>query len=123
MAERLHVLVVEDDPLVLDTIRQFLESDFRISSAVNVGDACACLRTSHLDLALVDYLLPGGRGETVIKLAMELGVPVVEMSGYPQEILAMEGSPRPHLTKPFRMNELLATVKAALKDGAQRIRP
>lgn len=110
----LHILVVEDDPLVLDYIQQCLESKFRISSATNVDDACACLRTSYVDLAIVDYLLPGGRGETVIKLATELCVPVVEMSGYPQEIAAMAGSSRPHLTKPFHMDELLTTIKTVL---------
>ena len=43
MADRAHVLIVEDETLVLETLQEILEADYHVSNVRTVGDACACL--------------------------------------------------------------------------------
>ena len=54
MADRFHILIVEDDPLIVDVMVASLESDYRVSSVNTVGAALAFLRTSHVDVVLID---------------------------------------------------------------------
>ena len=116
MANRFHILIVEDDPLIVDVMVAALESEYRVSSVNTVGAALAFLRTSHVDVVLVDNVLPDGRGTEVVRLASGLGAAAIEMSGYPQVMEDLERSDRLHLLKPFGVQALLCTVENALKD-------
>ena len=60
MANGIHILIVEDEPLVLDVLQTMLETEYRVSSASTVEEAHAILRTSHIDLVLIDAVLPDG---------------------------------------------------------------
>jgi DNA-binding NtrC family response regulator len=114
MANSLHVLIVEDEPLIVDVVQATLELEYRVSSANTVGDALAILRTSHVDVVLVDNL-PDGRGAEVAGVAESLGATVIEMSGYPEVMAELERSARPHLFKPFGAEGLLSTIAAVLQ--------
>jgi CheY-like chemotaxis protein len=116
MGSRFHVLVVEDEPLVLDIIETTLEEEYRVSSARTVGEAHAILQTSHIDVALIDNVLPDGRGDEVAAFAEEVGAIVIKMTGYSPESVDQDTSGRPHLFKPFALNTLLSTVGNALHD-------
>jgi two-component system, OmpR family, catabolic regulation response regulator CreB len=114
MADRIHILIVEDDPFIVDVIVASLESEYRVSSVDTVGTALAFLRTSHVDIVLVDTGLPDGRGTEVACFASTLGAAVIEMSGYPQVIDNLERSERLYLLKPFGVQALLSAIKDAL---------
>ena len=114
MASRFHVLVVEDEPLVLDVIQATLEDSYLVSSAGTVEEANAILRTSHIDVALIDNVIPDGRGADVAIVAEEVGVTIIKMTGYSSESVDQDASGRPHLFKPFALNTLLSTVESAL---------
>ena len=119
MASRFHILVVEDEPFVLDALQTTLETEYRVSSAGTVEEAHAILRTSHVDIALIDSVLPDGRGAEVAVFAERTGTPVIEMTGYAPEHVGLDASDRQHLFKPFGANVLLSTVWHALH-GNQR---
>jgi CheY-like chemotaxis protein len=57
MTNRSHILIVEDDPLVVEVMVASLESDYHVSSVNTVAAALAFLRTSHVDVALIDKIL------------------------------------------------------------------
>jgi two-component system response regulator PilR (NtrC family) len=116
MANGSHILIVEDEPFVLDVLQTILENEYRVSSASTVEEAQAILQTSHIDVALIDSFLPDGRGADVAALAEKLGAAVIEMTGHPQEQVALDESLRQHLFKPFGANVLLSTVGQALHD-------
>ena len=84
MTDRSHILIVEDDPLVVEVMVASLESDYHVSSVNTVAAALAFLRMSRVDVALIDKILPDGRGTEVAWLAGNIGAAVIEMSGYPQ---------------------------------------
>lgn len=112
MAEKAHILLVEDDPLVLEVLEAILIDEYQTSTARTVSDALACLNCQHIDLILLDTVLPDGKGESIAIFADNCRIPVISVSGYPDEI----GSQRPHLTKPFKSDALLDAVKEALSE-------
>ena len=56
-----------------------------MSTAGTVGDACAFLRNSDVDLVLVDWGLPDGHGDAVAAYAETRHVAAIMMSGYAAE--------------------------------------
>ena len=113
MADQKHVLIVDDDPLILDILKLMLEPAYRTSRAISVTEAAASLDQTHFDLLLTDYLLADGRGTTLLAQAKQLGVPAILMTGYPNEVGAEQLDRKP-LIKPFVMTALLAEIQTAL---------
>ena len=87
MANGFHVLIVEDEPLVLDALKTTLETEYRVSSVRTIEEAYAILRTSRIDVALIDSVLPDGRGAEVTVRAERAGATVIEMTGYSPEYM------------------------------------
>jgi two-component system, OmpR family, catabolic regulation response regulator CreB len=117
MASRWHILIVEDEPSVLEVLQETLEESYRVSSVGTVGDACAFLRTSHVDLVLVDWGLPDGHGDVVAAYAETRNVAAIMMSGHPNGMDGVQNNSRPYLMKPFGLKTLSATVSSALDRG------
>ena len=117
MGSRLHILIVEDQPLVSEVLQAMLEAEYRVSSVTTISEARACLRTSHIDLVLADWGLPDGHGDTVAEFAEHRGVPTVIMSGHPASMDGSTVHSRPHLMKPFRVAELERAIESVLKSG------
>ena len=116
MASGFQVLIVEDEASVLDVLQTMLEMEYRVSSASTVEEALAILRTSHIDVALIDAVLPDGRGADLAVFAEKVGAAVIEMTGYPQDMVDLDAGGRQHLFKPFGANLLLETVGHVLHE-------
>ena len=114
MAVKCRILVVEDQPLVAETIASALSDEYDVVCGASASDALEALERGTSDLVLLDCLLPGGRAADVIALADRLGVPVVLMSGDIERIDALQDGTRPFLAKPFSMDALLETTRNAL---------
>ena len=114
MSGRFHVLIVEDEPLIVEVLHGILESKYRVSSAYTIREALAFLRTSHVDVVLLDSILPDGRGIEVSSVAEANGAVVIEMSGYPQEMYDLQRSNRIFLCKPFGPEVVLSTIENAI---------
>jgi len=110
-----HILIVEDEPMVADVLQATLESTYRVNSVGTVQEALAFMQTSHVDVALVDSILPDGRGTDVISFAARVGTAVISMSGYPADMAGVRSDQR-HLSKPFGAGVLLITVKETLHE-------
>lgn len=108
----MRVLVVDDEPSVLESVSQILQIDRHvITTAVDAEDALVKFGSTEFDLALVDLRLPGMQGD---ELAREMnrrraGVPVVLMAGMPIT------KPLPGtalvLQKPFSVDELRDAIR------------
>jgi len=109
--ERLHILVVEDDPLVAEVVADVLADRYVTSRAETAAAALVCLRAGRIDAMLLDCTLPGGLDARLVPTADELGVPVVLMSGYPEPATEVAGGGRPFLPKPFPLATLLTTLQ------------
>ncbi|HJS85861.1 MAG TPA: response regulator [Acetobacteraceae bacterium] len=106
------ILVVEDDPLVSETILCVLEEHYQVTLASSVCGAASCLREEPFDIVLLDCILPGGKVADLIAQAERHGASVVLTSGDPEQIEALGGGRLPFLAKPFSLNRLLDLLAA-----------
>lgn len=114
MASLLHVLVVEDEPLVRDVIVDALDGIYRTSHAETAAGAMDRLREGNVDAMLLDCTLPGGLDPALVPMADQSGVPVILMSGYPDLMERVPGGNRPAIQKPFSLTALLDTIERAV---------
>lgn len=115
------ILLVDDDPLIRQLGRELLEHlGFRVATA---GDALQALTVFQslgaVDLAILDYHLPGGDGEQLFRelRARDAGVRVLMATGFltPQEEARLQaGGVQGIIYKPFRLAELQQRIQAAL---------
>ncbi len=114
------VLVADDNPGVLETLKLTLgEKHYEVLTASSVAQALAALRAHAIDLVVLDYCLPDGPGSDVLQvIRRELpSLPVIVTTGYGSETLCsrlFRLGIRDYLSKPFKMDELLATVRELL---------
>lgn len=116
-----NILLVEDDQSIADEVRDDLIS--RGYVVEHIGDGAAALRAvqaRHYDLLIVDRLLPGLDGLTVIERLRSLGVrtPVLvlsALSAVDDRVRGLKAGGDDYLTKPFAFMELAARVEALLR--------
>jgi len=121
---RVGILVIDDNPDVLAlTRRYFAEPIFDVVTAQNAveGQAILANRDQHVDVVLLDLILPDGDPIDVFLQirAVKPGIPIVIMSGYhDDERLAelMELGAAKFLKKPFSRKDLRATVRHILEE-------
>jgi DNA-binding response OmpR family regulator len=118
MKER--IIVVEDEPVLLETLVYNLEQEGYEVEAISDGLAALELaRKTPPDLMVLDIMLPGLDGFEITRLLRQnLRFPVLMLTARDDEIdrvLGLELGADDYLTKPFSMRELVARVKAQLR--------
>ncbi len=108
-----HLLVVEDEPLIAFDTEYFLtESKFTVVATVDrVSDALAVIESgSAIDLVLADVSLSDGSGLDVARAALAKGVPVLFVTGNcPIEATTLAAG---CLSKPYSQRDLLGAIAA-----------
>jgi CheY-like chemotaxis protein len=109
------VLVVDDDPSILDTVTSILSSEgFHVMAAGGGEEALALLHSWHPTLVLLDMRMPIMDGWAVARAMQEAGskVPIVVMTAAESaKRWAEEIGAAGHLAKPFGLDELLECVE------------
>jgi DNA-binding NtrC family response regulator len=119
MAQPRRVLVVDDDPLVRETVEELLED--RGMRAKVVGDGAAALAAAEaeeFDVVLSDIRMPGRDGMEILPELRELrpATPVILMTGFASidsAVEAMRAGAFDYLTKPFKSDAMLAALERA----------
>lgn len=124
---QVRVLVVEDEPLIAEDIREILDNiDFCVSGVVYNGhDALLELKTNPPDMALLDINLGGDLDGIQIGdvINNEIGIPFVYLTSYADRATidrAKPTLPGGYLVKPFDEKDLFATLEIALFNFSQR---
>jgi two-component system chemotaxis response regulator CheY len=113
------VLVVEDDAAVSHMIAQILRAEGYESSAASEGrSALAILRSGSFDVVILDVMLPGMDGISILKSIREEpslnGVAVLMLSAKTDDATTWAGWRAGcdyYMTKPFDPDELLTILK------------
>jgi len=111
-----HVLVVDDDPLILEVVVRALAcAELRISTARRVSVAKDILVRQTVDLVIADARIPGETGIELARAAGDLGIDTIIISG-DREWTAEQGiTPDQYLAKPFDLRDLRRLVAARLE--------
>ncbi|HLQ36112.1 MAG TPA: response regulator transcription factor [Chloroflexota bacterium] len=114
------VLVVDDDPIMRDTLAYNLRREgYECFLAVDGTQALGMARTERPDLVLLDLMMPGIDGLEVCRmLRRESDLPILILTAKDDEfdkVLGLEVGADDYITKPFSIRELLARVKAHLR--------
>ncbi|RXF75572.1 response regulator [Hansschlegelia zhihuaiae] len=122
----MRVLVVEDDPLLLDGLRVGLGLAGATCDVVSsCGDAEAALATSTFDAVVLDRMLPDGSGLDVLKRLRAGGdlTPILLLTALDEtsdRIDGLDAGADDYLGKPFDLEELAARIRAIARRGAGR---
>src|ERR687896_1658141 len=114
------ILVVEDEPQLRNLLRLYLERDgHRVTEAGDGPSALAAFDADPSDLVILDLMLPGMQGETVLEALRDAGeVPVLITSAKrsdAERIAGLRAGADDYLAKPFNPHELTARVAAILR--------
>jgi len=116
------ILVVDDEQSYRDALRIALEREgFRVEVAADGVEAIARFDAIHPALVLLDVMLPRLSGVDVCRqIRTRSQVPIIMVTARNAEIDAVVGlevGADDYVTKPFRLRELVARVRAALRRG------
>lgn len=120
MRDRARILVVEDEPQLRSLLRLYLEREGYLVTDVGDGvSALAAYDASGADLVVLDLMLPGMQGETVLEELRERdAVPILITSAKRSDVERIAGlraGADDYLAKPFNPRELTARVAAILR--------
>lgn len=117
----LRILVVDDEPSVLNVLCSILrKEEFEVVPCASGQEALAELTRQEFDLILTDIHMAPMDGIELLHRAREIcpTTPVVLLTGYGSvktAVEAMKGGAFDYCTKPFKIDELLATLRRGLK--------
>lgn len=120
MAEPL-ILLVEDDPRLRDLLERYLASQaLRVRAVANLAGMRAQLAQHHVDLIVLDLMLPDGDGLTACRDLRAAGdqTPILILTARGDDvdrIIGLEIGADDYLPKPCNPRELLARIRAVLR--------
>jgi two-component system, OmpR family, response regulator len=114
------VLVVDDEPTLVATLKYNLEREgYRVLAAGDGDKAINLARSERPDLLILDLMLPSVDGLEVCRiLRREMSLPILMLTarvGEVDKVVGLEIGADDYVTKPFSTRELLARVRALLR--------
>jgi two-component system, OmpR family, response regulator len=129
MNDKRKILIVDDDPDILETFRFFLEvSDFEVLTAQNGYEAYGAARSTLPDLIVLDVMLPYKNGYEVCRILKEhirkgivsKNIPIIILTGRQidnskeESIIKTWSQADEHLFKPVEMDHLVERINYLL---------
>ncbi len=124
----IQILLVEDDPALARGIQVNLELEgYKYLRADSLKAALAFNEKEKIDLVVLDLGLPDGHGFDFLKKVREAGsrLPIIILTAQTDEDTVVEGlqlGANDFMRKPFGTKELLARIKAVLREPVRRER-
>ncbi|MBN1188508.1 MAG: response regulator transcription factor [Dehalococcoidales bacterium] len=119
MADK-HILVIEDDTTLLEMLKyNLIKEGYEVATATDGVQGLESARTQKPDFIILDVMLPKMNGFEVCRiLRQEMTVPIFILTAKDDEIdkvVGLDLGADDYLTKPFKMRELLARIRAIFR--------
>jgi DNA-binding response OmpR family regulator len=121
IAQKKKILFVDDDPLVLDSLKNVLEAEgYYVDFAINGREAIEKSNSHFYNLAIVDWRLPDIYGTTLLTQIKETipRMPKIMLTGYPSKELsdlAIKNGADAFIIKPANVKVLLSKIDELLR--------
>jgi DNA-binding NtrC family response regulator len=115
------LLVIDDEKVFCDTVRDFLESDQLDVLAAHTGaEGLNVCSSRKVDVVLLDQKLPDGEGHTLAPAILEKNeqAKIIFVTAFPSfenAVTAVRSGAHDYLSKPFDIEELKLTIENALR--------
>ncbi len=126
MSQSKKILLVDDDEELRSLLIEQLQRDgeFATAEAATAGEALSRIKTEHFDLVLLDVGLPDMDGRQACQLMRDAGLkaPVIMLTAADSEndtVRGLDAGANDYVIKPFRFRELLARLRAQLRQHEQ----
>ncbi|HEX7816025.1 two-component system response regulator OmpR [Dyella sp.] len=122
-APSLHILIVDDDRRLRELLQRYLEQQgFQVSGVGDARELDRELSRRHIDLIVLDLMLPGEDGLSICRRLRGQGVdtPIIMLTARGDEvdrIVGLEIGADDYLPKPGNPRELVARIHAVLRRG------
>ncbi|MCP1102553.1 two-component system response regulator VanR [Aequitasia blattaphilus] len=118
------ILVVDDEQAIADVIELSLKNDeYEVLKFYNGTDALECIKSTKIDLAILDIMLPDIDGFEILRqIRKEYTFPVIMLTAKNADVDKIQGltlGADDYIPKPFNMMELVARIKAQLRRYTQ----
>ena len=114
------ILIIDDDVYIGDMLEEILTKEgYAVARAYSGTEALLCISGEKPDLALLDLMLPGLKGEEV--LPRMKGIPVIVVSAradVEDKVDLLMGGAADYVTKPFDTKELLARIAVQFRKAS-----
>jgi DNA-binding NtrC family response regulator len=121
-AEEKTVLIVDDEAIVRESLKDWLKDNYRVATAETGEEALELIEKQDFDILVVDVRLPGKSGIQVLKEVKEVK-PYIEsivITGYPTVDLAVDAMKLgavDYLVKPIAPDDLERLIRATLLES------
>jgi len=120
MQKKIRVLAVDDQPYILELIKQTLEPEgFAVTVAANGESGIALFNEVNPDIVLLDIKMPGLDGYQVLERIRKVSaVPILMLTAVPEEtalVLCFDIGANDYIRKPFSSALLIARIKVKLR--------
>jgi len=121
-----HILVVDDEKLIVKGIKFSLEQDgMKVDVAYDGEDALSLVKQNSYDLIVLDVMLPKASGLEVCQQIREFStVPIIMLTAKGNDmdkILGLDHGADDYITKPFNILELKARIKAIFRRSIKKV--
>ena len=119
--KEIRILLIEDEPSLIFTLRDTLENEGYIVIVCEDGEeAVGLAQKNKPDIIILDIMLPGKNGYEICQelRALKFTIPIIILTAKNQELDKVKGldiGADDYITKPFGVKELLARIQARLR--------
>lgn len=122
------VLVVDDEPKIIEVVKSFLESKgFTVFAAENGKQALDIFERGNIALIVLDLMLPDMTGEEIcMQIRKKSRVPIIMLTAKIEEVDMLRGlniGADDYITKPFSLKALYARIEAVLRRSSDDLVP
>ena len=125
---RRRLLIVDDEPLILEVLTEHFKTDYDVETALNGADALGALLRSRPDVVLLDINMPRMNGVEVLKDIKQIdeSIAVIMVTANEQVALAadaLRSGAFGYVPKPFDfryLDHMLATIFDRMARGSKR---